>query len=98
MYRGLYVLNPIVYNMNYLKKIKVEARKRKIPLKQLANSVNLSEETFKKSLKDNNLSISQLEMVCNELGINVHDLFSLENAFGMELDHNLNFLNNKAFC
>jgi DNA-binding Xre family transcriptional regulator len=84
--------------MKYLKKIKTEAAKRNIPLKQLANSIHVSEEGLKKALRNDSLSVQQLNKICGELSIDVGDLFLLKNTTDRKMDRNLHFLSNKVFC
>lgn len=84
--------------MKYLKRIKVEAARRNIPLKQLADSIDITEDVFKKALKNNALNVDQLQTICNELSIDVGDLFVLERSVEMKLENNLRFLSNKIFC
>lgn len=84
--------------MKYLKRIKVEAAKRNIPLKQLADSIDITEDVFKSALKDSTLSIEQLHTICDELSIDVSDLFVLERSVEMKMENNLRFLSNKIFC
>lgn len=84
--------------MNYLNKIKVEAKKRDIPLKQLADSIDITEEVLKSALRNDTLSINQLQIICNELSIDVGELFILERSIEMKLEDNLRFLSNKVFC
>jgi DNA-binding Xre family transcriptional regulator len=84
--------------MKYLNRIKKEAAKRNIPLRQLADSINITEEVLKSSISNNTLSIDQLQTICNELSIDVSDIFVLEQSIEMKLEDNLKFLSNKIFC
>jgi len=85
-------------NMKYLKKIKAEAAKRNIPLKKLANSIQITEEGLKKALRNDSLSVQQLNTICGELSIDVGELFILKNSMNRKMDRNLSFLSNKVFC
>lgn len=84
--------------MKYLKKIKAEAAKRDIPLKQLADKLNISEDVLKNALNNDTLSIHQLNTICDELSMDVSDIFALDNSIKFKMDKRLHFLNNKAFC
>lgn len=84
--------------MKYLNRIKKEAAKRNIPLSQLADSIHLTEDVFKKAIRKDTLSIDQLNTICNELSINVSDIFTLENSVEIKVDNNFRFLSNKVFC
>lgn len=89
---------PNACSMNYLNKIKVEAKKRNIPLSKLADSIQIPETVMKRALKRDELSINQLRIICDELNMNVSDLFAPERPNGVSLGHNLHFLSNKVFC
>lgn len=84
--------------MKYLNRIKKEAAKRNIPLRQLADSINITEDVLKSAIRNNTLSIDQLQTICNELSIDVSDIFVLEQSIEMKLEDNLKFLSNKIFC
>lgn len=85
--------------MKYLKKIKTEAAKRNIPLKQLADRLNISEDVLKSALNNDALSIHQLNTICDELSMHVGDVFAMDNSIKMKMEpRRLHFLNNKAFC
>ena len=83
--------------MKYLKKIKVEAKKRNIPLKQLANSIDVTVEVLKNALKNDTLSVHHLNTICVQLSIDVGDIFVLENSVEMKNHNKLHFLSNKIF-
>lgn len=84
--------------MKYLKKIKTEAARRNIPLKQLADSINISEDVFKRSIKNGTLSLEQLNAVCRELNIEVSEIFALDKTVELKMEKSLNFLSSKLFC
>lgn len=96
------ILKPFLHakalNMKYLKKIKVEAAKRNVPLKQLADSLNITEEGLKRALKNDTLNVHQLNTICAQLSINVAELFAKENGVDRRMEHKLRFLSNKVFC
>ena len=84
--------------MKYLNRIKKEAAKRNIPLKQLADSINITEDVFKNAIRNQTLSIDQLNTVCKELSMDVSEIFTIDNSVKLKIDNNFRFLNNKAFC
>lgn len=92
------LLLPKALNMKYLKKIKSEAAKRNIPLKQLADSINISEEVLKRALKNDTLNVNQLNTICDELCIEVSDLFALDRSIKFNMEKSMHFLSNKVFC
>ncbi len=84
--------------MKYLHRIKKEAAKRNIPLKQLADSIHITEDVFKNAIRNQTLNIDQLNTVCEELGMDVSEIFSIDKPVQIKIDNNFRFLNNKAFC
>jgi len=84
--------------MKYLSKIKAEAAKRFIPLKQLADSINITEDAFKKAIRNGSLSIDQLHIICNKLSINISDLFSQDNGIETQVNSKQHIFCNKLFC
>ena len=84
--------------MKYLNRIKKEAAKRNIPLKQLADSINITEDVFKNAIRNQTLSIDQLNTICKELSMDVSEIFIIDNSVKLKIDNNFRFLNNKAFC
>ena len=84
--------------MKYLNRIKKEAAKRNIPLKQLADSINITEDVFKKAIRNQTLSIDQLNTVCKELSMDVSEIFIIDKSVKLKIDNNFRFLNNKVFC
>lgn len=83
--------------MKYLSRIKTEAAKRNITLKQLADLLNLSEDMFKKTTKNGSLSIDQLQTICRKLNIEVSEILSRKVPV-IHKQERLQFLNNKLFC
>lgn len=84
--------------MKYLKKIKTEAAKRNISLKQLADSINITEDILKKAIKNDGLSIDQLHIICEKSGIDIRKIFTKKEAVEVKLENNLHFYSNKLFC
>lgn len=84
--------------MKYLKKIKTEAAKRNITIKQLADSINITTSVFIKAVKNGTLSIEQLNKICKILDMEVSEIFRTENHVTLGRNKKHQFLNNKLFC
>jgi len=84
--------------MKYLKKIIREAAKREITLTQLADSANITVDVLKKAMKNDELSVHQLNNICLRLGVCIGDIFVLEHPCETKMLANFHFLSNKVFC
>ena len=83
--------------MKYLNQIKKEAAKRNITLKQLADSLNTTEDVLKKAFKSGSLSLDQLNKICERLNIEMSDIFSKNSHVDFK-PKKQSYFSNKLFC
>lgn len=83
--------------MKYFNRIKTEAAKRNISLKQLADSIDVTEDILKKALRNDTLSVGQLKIICGVLSLEMSDIF-VRKPFGGIKQSSPDFFNNKLFC